>query len=411
MPQIKLKDSIINLLLTTTTYGIPNIFMRIRVFNKIYWLLFLIISLIASFYYTYAGIVEFYKYEIVTEIKQEYDQPSEFPTITICSLKLYHFDDKNMSELITVAGFSYDFSLSEYFDEHFELLNTTVGTCLRFNSGRKTNFDLIPIKNSTFGGQFDSFSIAIDSPDGLAVWIHNKTSPPKIELGDGDGDDPISILPGFQTNLAIEKVVDHKLEEPYNDCIHNVSAFRKNKTLIDFMLGNGQTYSQIKCMNSCFDLKYIENNPCNCKSARLGKVWLNCWENEENATLNSCTFEAKKLFFTRNLKEYCSEYCPLECDSISFTISINTFKNLFFSDPDITYLKVYFRSLRYTYISQTPKMLFFDMLSNVGGTLGLFVGLSFVSLFEALEIILELIFIFISKLKITRNDLQHIFDE
>ena len=44
-------------------------------------------------------------------------------------------------------------------------------------------------------------------------------------------------------------------------------------------------------------------------------------------------------------------------------------------------------------------MLFFDMLSNVGGTLGLFVGLSFVSLFEILEIIIEIIFSVFTKMK------------
>ena len=253
----------------------------------------------------------------------------------------------------------------------------------------------IPIKISTFGGQFDSFSMAINAPDGLAVWIHNKTSPPKIELGNGDGDDPINIMPGFQTNLAIEKIVDHKLEEPYNNCLQNVSKFKKNKTIIDFMLNNGQSYSQIKCINICFDLKYIDNNSCNCTSALLGKVWLNCYLDEEDGTLNSCTFQSKKSFYNKNLKEYCT----LECDSISFAISINTFKNLYFLEPNVTFSKAYYRSLKYTFISQAPKMLFFDMLSNVGGTLGLFVGLSFVSLFEILEIIIEIIFSVFTKMK------------
>jgi hypothetical protein len=395
MPQIRMKEEILNLILSTTAYGIPNILTRRRIFNKLYWFFFLITSSIISFYYTYTGIVEFYKYEVVTEIKHEYDQPSEFPTITICSLKFYHFDEKNMSELIKMAGFGYDYGIN--FDDHFELLNTSIGACLRFNSGRNSNSNTIPIKNSTFGGLFDSFSIAIDSPDGLAVWIHNKTSPPKIEPGDGDGDDPITIMPGFQTNLAIEKIVDQKLEEPYNDCIRNVLTFKRNKTIVDFMLDNGQSYSQIKCINICFDLKYIENNPCNCTTARLGKVWLNCWQDEENSTLNSCTFESKKLFFNKNLKEYCSEYCPLECYSISFKISINILKSLYFLEPNITLIKVFYRNLKFTYISQKPKMLFFDVLSNVGGTLGLFVGLSFVSLFEIIEILLELIFTLLSR--------------
>ena len=189
----KIKKEITKLVLTSTAYGISNIINRRRVFNKIFWLFFLVVSCVISFYYTYIGIVEYYKYQVVTEIKNEYDQPSEFPTITICSLKLYYFDDKNLSDIIQYASFSYDYSLGdeENFKDNFELLNTTVGTCLRFNSGLNSRLEQIPIKNSTFGGQFDSFALAIKSPDGLAVWIHNRTSPPMITLGSGDGDDPI----------------------------------------------------------------------------------------------------------------------------------------------------------------------------------------------------------------------------
>jgi hypothetical protein len=60
-------------------------------------------------------------------------------------------------------------------------------------------------------------------------------------------------------------------------------------------------------------------------------------------------------------------------------------------------------------------MLFFDMLSNVGGTLGLFVGLSFVSLFEILEIIIEIIFSIFTKImnnlwQEINNNIRQIFN-
>jgi hypothetical protein len=53
----------------------------------------------------------------------------------------------------------------------------------------------------------------------------------------------------------------------------------------------------------------------------------------------------------------------------------------------------YFESLRYTLISQIPKEKGFDFLSNIGGILGLFVGVSFVTLFEISELIIEFLFI------------------
>ncbi len=90
-------------------------------------------------------------------------------------------------------------------------------------------------------------------------------------------------------------------------------------------------------------------------------------------------------------------YCPLECDSVSFSVQINTFKALFFTDPNVAYFKIFYRSLKYTLITQKPKMLPFDVISNVGGTLGLFVGLSFVSLFEITEMVIEVILIMLRK--------------
>ena len=397
-----IKERISELLFDSTSYAIPHLIKSQRVFNKIFWVFFLIISIIISFYYTYEAINEYYNYEIVTEIRNEYEQPAEFPTITICSLKTQYFDryrNENWTELFKFAGFGYDYSISENkenFDKNFQWVNTSaIGRCLRFNSGFNTNLDPIPVKNSTVGGIFDSFSLGIKSPDGLAVWIHNKSSPPTIEPGDGDGNDPINISPGFQTNIIIEKKVDYKLEKPFNDCLLNVSTFVKNKTIVDYMINNGRLYSQIKCISLCFELKYIENNECNCSNTTLGNVWIDCWEDKENFDIDGCTFKSKNKFYNRNLKEYCSDYCPLECNSVSFVNTINTFKSLDsdVSGIDITIIRVYYHSLRFTIISQKPKMLWIELISNVGGTLGLFVGLSFVSLFETAEVILECIYL------------------
>ncbi len=392
------QKSMTKLVLVSTAYGIPNVFRSNRIFNKIFWLIFLLISTAMASVYIYRGIMAYYNYEVVTLIKQDYGQPTEFPAITFCSLKLYHFENKSLNELIEVASFGYDYGIADNISNHLELVNTSsIGKCYRFNSGLNLYSESIPIKQSTFGGQFDSFSLAINAPDGLAVWIHNKSSPPTIELGSGDGNDPINILPGFQTNLAIEKIVEQKLEEPYNHCLQNVSMFQRNKTVIDYIKAKGHSYTQIKCLELCFDLDYITRNPCNCTNVTIGNVWSACWLDFESSVINSCTFMSKRNFYQQDVKEYCSLYCPLECDSVSFSVQINTFKALFFTDPNVAYFKIFYRSLKYTLITQKPKMLPFDVISNVGGTLGLFVGLSFVSLFEITEMVIEVILIMLRK--------------
>jgi hypothetical protein len=56
-------------------------------------------------------------------------------------------------------------------------------------------------------------------------------------------------------------------------------------------------------------------------------------------------------------------------------------------------LRVYYQSLKYTSITQIPKTKVFDLISNLGGTLGLFIGVSFVTLFEFGELLIECFFL------------------
>ena len=88
----------------------------------------------------------------------------------------------------------------------------------------------------------------------------------------------------------------------------------------------------------------------------------------------------------------------MECDSISYFVNENT---MYYETSNEIHISSYYRSLKYIKIKQTPKMKEFDLISNIGGIFGLFIGISFVSLFELCELLMEiLISLFINK-KIT----------
>jgi len=79
-------------------------------------------------------------------------------------------------------------------------------------------------------------------------------------------------------------------------------------------------------------------------------------------------------------------------------ISSYGFNNTIFNTFDDIYktyypLRVYYEDLKYTLIKQQPKIELFGLISNVGGTLGLFLGISFISLLELFEMLAELVFI------------------
>ena len=118
-------------------------------------------------------------------------------------------------------------------------------------------------------------------------------------------------------------------------------------------------------------------------------------------------------FQNSNVIKICSQYCPLECDSISYSISTNSeqfpftgsFSNLtsfeyqkFLSYEEVqkyyVSIRAYFPELKYTLINQQPKVEVFDLVSSVGGTLGLFLGISFLSFVEIIELLIEIAFIF-----------------
>ena len=139
---------------------------------------------------------------------------------------------------------------------------------------------------------------------------------------------------------------------------------------------------------------------------------------EEETSIKACIARYLKEFRKNTQYENCAAYCPLECDSISYAITgynepipinsgniSNSTRNSYSSlEKFDTYeevskhfivIYVYYKELEYTLISQVPKTEIFGFISNVGGTLGLFLGISFLSFMEIFEILFELFFILV----------------
>ena len=103
------------------------------------------------------------------------------------------------------------------------------------------------------------------------------------------------------------------------------------------------------------------------------------------------------------MAEDCNKYCPIECDQFNLKISQNYLGPL----PDdylaglgvdtelkdsLIVLSVYYSSLDYSLLSKSPKTKTFDLISNVGGLLGLFLGLGFIHIGELSEIVWEMFY-------------------
>ena len=151
-------------------------------------------------------------------------------------------------------------------------------------------------------------------------------------------------------------------------------------------------------------MKYNEKNPCNFISYNLDLNIFNEADILGNLTISRCIEKYFKDLSNNECVEKQTGYCPLECDSFSYdlnkdSIMVKSISNLFdFNTNDnvsraFYALRVYYDDLKYTLIRQQPKIELFGLISNIGGTLGLFIGFSFISLLELFEVLAELIFI------------------
>lgn len=148
-----------------------------------------------------------------------------------------------------------------------------------------------------------------------------------------------------------------------------------------------------------------------------------------------CLNDVHQDFKEREAKFKCEEVCPLECSSVDFTYEKSSagfpspsFLENFLDNSDIEKLldtsevtmelirqsflslHVQFEDMVYTSITEQENLTVIDLIANIGGTLGLFIGISFLSFLEMVEILIKLFSIIIgnkfrSNLK-TKNDLS-----
>ena len=189
-----------------------------------------------------------------------------------------------------------------------------------------------------------------------------------------------------------------------------------NKTLIDFIHNTNRIYSQNDCNYLCSNLFALENSLCKCNS-NLADFATNCHRQAyevEETEIKKCISEYLQSFRKTSQIDKCINFCPEQCDSMSYSISnyveqfpvsgkisennkidygLSKFNNYEEVNKNFAIIYVYYKNLKYTIISQDPKTETFNLVSSIGGTLGLFLGVSFLSFIEIFEILFEIIFI------------------
>ena len=171
-------------------------------------------------------------------------------------------------------------------------------------------------------------------------------------------------------------------------------------------------YDQNFCFTLCFQDKLIAS--CNCSDI-ITKNILDVKYCESSNELE-CLSKFKNSFSSSYFNSLCEYACPSQCQSIEYKLSLSTSafptlryaKNVqtihydrfrrFTSDAELIeycrqgFLKIVvsYENIYYTAIGELAAMTLNGLFGNLGGQMGLFIGISFLSLVEVIELIVTI---------------------
>ena len=142
-----------------------------------------------------------------------------------------------------------------------------------------------------------------------------------------------------------------------------------------------------------------------------------------------CFYFLNVLFLNTDVNELCPNECPLECESVTYITSISMsdypstnyaerlIKNTriqrkFDNRTNVTVeelrnnmlaINVYYGKLNYKSYQEFAKTQIVDLVSNIGGTIGLFLGVSFLSFIEIIDLFFHVTLTFMNKKQTTNR--------
>jgi len=323
---VKVKKRTRELLEVSTSHGIPNLIRTKSILILIMWSVCTVLSASLGSYYVFTSILDYLKYDTVTKIEVINEKEVQFPAISICALPSFN---TTINKIITKIYFDdvLQSNFSDYFEEYADPLK---GKCFRYNTGTNMQNKSYDIQNSTIKGIKNGLRLIlnIQTPANydyveVALFIHNQSLPPIDLFGR-----IFWLMPGGFNYFELDRLFYKKLSAPYSNCLNDVNSFQSNKTIIDFFYKDNRAYTQDDCFYKCSQLFALEQSNCGCNSS-LNDFSMDCLTNVYNkpfidSKIGKCISEYLKDFRKKLQDEKCQEYCPLECDSMSYVINSYT---------------------------------------------------------------------------------------
>ena len=348
---------------------------------------------------------------------------------------------KRIDEFMIDCQFGFNqCNLTEDFNHIYDI---SYGNCYRFNS--ESNMDGKPSRKK-YGNAYNGF-LEIELWIGQAKNNYNAFSKDNgyilfinEEISNVINLNGISVSPGYATKIDLEKLTLIKKSKPYSDCLDDLSSIDSYGSLIYkklFQLSKNEKYQLMSCYSVCIQ-KYV-GDWCGCQSNYLFYIYYDkmriCLAND---TLIQQDLECYAKVFDwviRDANSFTRDCdCPIRCDysgfsysssiaeyptrqysaylmnnslvksmlneSVSEMTSLETYETL---RKSVARVEISFKDMIETIITEYPKTEPYDLVSNIGGLLGLFLGLSCLSFIELFDLLIQIGFVLMAKKSSSKN--------
>jgi hypothetical protein len=452
-----IKKIIIDCAENTSIHGLPSLMKSKMLLFKILWGLFILGSVNGCVLLIYNGIIDYLKYEVLTKYHVIKNETMPLPMITFCLLDSI-INDKNYNALQTInlRGTNFFTNNSIDFDTSIDILNNLKNSwqtkrsldetqipiedillscrlfgnvkcskpirfitneysnCFQVNSGKNSTVQTTEFIGNGFGIKIQLFLGNSTKYEtfmewrGVKVFITDQSVEPDFKGG--------TLLPvSFHSNLATAREYIKKKEYPFSNCIKDEKSQVYQTSVLYQEIIKKQKYRQDICYELLRGYNTIKN--CNCSSTRFEMTlgFRRCIGNDQQ-----CMSDQVKLSNLAKLIELYGNLCPLECDSLKFVTKLSTarfptvsygnilkkhpiIKSSFNETSAITHndleqntlsFEVFYESFYQTIIEEIPKNSWISLVSALGGLTGLFLGASFLSLFEFFILFIKLFIFF-----------------
>ena len=303
--------------------------------------------------------------------------------------------------------------------------------CYRYNSGFDSNGNKKTLKKVNIAGGLSSFIVELYAglPNfisnfvgqynsrGFHIFIHNST-----DYFFNYAPSPFRLTPGFGAELTLQRAFYNQFNQwpyGYSECrVLEDNTFigppLADSSLFDQVIATNSSYSRDSCILFCAQL--MTTQVCKCNSYdidyRIPGFDL-CLEDSKE----TCASSFWTSTFTKNtyILDHCIPKCPLECNQriitknvyyyqyptlayaqttsadatllqkypnqTDFTVYTNLYRNM-------AKLSIFYETLVYVKIEEKAEITFDNLIGTLGGHLHLFLGMSLLSFFEIIELII-----------------------